>query len=258
MVHGSDTVFRVETHKSLRPNPPGRFEYRNSSSPSKRTIGRCSATGLLSSLTSSAGPNESPGRGIVSPFPCTWRRLASSPVSSSSFGSSAYFPSRIFPSFFTNRNAHTHIPPGGSCQNPEGGPLFESQRKGPSPDMNPDYRCFPRRFGLPARGGKTCRSMRRTCLTHRESHRPPRVLPRHFEVTDRIIVLVAVPRLSRPCKGPLGPPDFSVKPFLVPGMPHGHVPRFLEGDAGKNFVRLHEQVRDRVALRVEFRSLRLR
>jgi len=84
------------------------------------------------------------------------------------------------------------------------------------------------------------------------------VLPRHFEVTDRIIVLVAVPRLSRPCKGPLGPPDFSVKPFLVPGIPHGHVPRFLEGDAGKNFVRLHEQVRDRVALRVEFRSLRLR
>src|SRR3989304_3425909 len=100
--------------------------------------------------------------------------------------------------------------------------------------------------------------MPRTELTHRESHRLPRVLPRHFEVTDRVIVLVAVPRLSRSREGPLGPPQFAVESSLVPGISHGRVLRFLEGDGGKNFVRLHEQVRDRVALLVEFPAPRVR
>src|SRR3989304_6047033 len=95
-------------------------------------------------------------------------------------------------------------------------------------------------------------------LTYRQSPRPPPLPPRHFEGTDRVIVLVVVPRILRPCESPLGPPEFPVEPSLVPGIPHGRVPRFLEGDAGKDLIRLHEQVCDRVALGVEFRAFRVR
>ena len=56
-------VSRVDTHKSRRPIPatpggPGRFESKNTSSPSGRMVGRKSFCGVLSSRIKRAGPNE--------------------------------------------------------------------------------------------------------------------------------------------------------------------------------------------------------
>ena len=53
-----DGVSRVDAHKSRRPIPPGRFESKNTSSPSGRIVGRKSFCGVLSSGIKTAGPNE--------------------------------------------------------------------------------------------------------------------------------------------------------------------------------------------------------
>lgn len=62
--HGSDVLLRVDTHRSKLGGPAGelgmlpvRFEVRNSSSPSRRGIGKKSPAGVLSSGTWVAGPN---------------------------------------------------------------------------------------------------------------------------------------------------------------------------------------------------------
>ena len=59
----SDVVSRTDTHKSRRPMPltsggPGRFESKNTSSPSGRMVGRKSFCSVLSSGIKTAGPNE--------------------------------------------------------------------------------------------------------------------------------------------------------------------------------------------------------
>jgi hypothetical protein len=58
-----EVVSRVDTHKLRRAMPltsggPGRFESKNTSSPSGRIVGRKSFCGVLSSAISAAGPNE--------------------------------------------------------------------------------------------------------------------------------------------------------------------------------------------------------
>src|SRR5439155_24478670 len=55
----SNTVSRVAVQRSL-PSEPGRFEKKNTSSPSNRTDGRRSSPGLLSSATRLAGLHETP------------------------------------------------------------------------------------------------------------------------------------------------------------------------------------------------------
>jgi hypothetical protein len=54
---GSFGVLRVAVHKSELPNPPVLLEKKKTSSPSNLTDAPASASGLLSSATSAAGPN---------------------------------------------------------------------------------------------------------------------------------------------------------------------------------------------------------
>ena len=54
---GSRVLSRVETHRSILPDPPSRFDVMNISKPSFRIAVRVSRVGLLSSRTILARPN---------------------------------------------------------------------------------------------------------------------------------------------------------------------------------------------------------
>jgi hypothetical protein len=54
----SAVVSRLDVQMSYKPKLPGRFESKTTSSPSLRTFGRTSLNGLLSPVSSCAGPKS--------------------------------------------------------------------------------------------------------------------------------------------------------------------------------------------------------
>jgi hypothetical protein len=63
--HGSDVLARVEVQRSRRPIPPGRFESKKSSRPSRRTFGRKSSSAELRAVAATGAPNDAPSNGLT-------------------------------------------------------------------------------------------------------------------------------------------------------------------------------------------------
>src|SRR3972149_3425222 len=79
--------------------------------------------------------------------------------------------------------------------------------------------------------------------------------PCPHEAADGAPVIHVIPVLVRLLEGPLGPPNLPVHLPLVVRIVDGRLSRFRERNPREHLVRLHEEVRDQVALGVEVRTL---